>query len=80
MRQNLIFHLHCSECGSILNMRTYNEKRTEPHDLIIDGEPTGAACNYSRISVEPCRQCIEKHTRPAKQLSSAIEALSKLRN
>ena len=77
MRTNLIMHFHCSECGRQLNIANERERKVEPK---YEGcfhqnpeEPTGAACHYTpKISVEPCRNCIEKYTGPARKLAEAL--------
>ena len=83
MRTNLIMHFHCSECGKQLNIVNDQEGAKKPkyHDDDFRSqepkEPTGAACHYTpKISVEPCRNCIEKYTGPAKKLVDAINAIS----
>ncbi len=79
MRTNLITHFYCSHCGNQLNV-CYDEEKSPrkveaQHQTEI--EPTGAACRYNKILVEPCRHCIEKHTKPAKALANAIKELAR---
>lgn len=78
MRTNLITHFYCATCGHQLEVE-YDEEES-PRKVETENqttrEPTGAACRYNRILVAPCRQCIEQHTKPAKQLADAIKALT----
>ena len=76
MRTNLITHLHCSNCGRVLNVEYDKEDSPRKIEAMESDEPTGAACRHNRILVEPCRYCIEAATGPAKQLASAIKAIS----
>lgn len=80
MRNNLIFEIHCSECGSRVELvfgRDSKSKATDP--LCFDNkpkQPTGADCMYMpKIQVKPCSVCIEKYTAPAKKLIKAIDEL-----
>lgn len=77
MRTNLIMHFHCSECGKQLDLAYENEAEVKPGS--VDNlhqkppEPTGAKILYTpQISIRPCRNCIEKHTGPAKRLAEAL--------
>jgi hypothetical protein len=83
MRTNLIMHFHCSECGNQLKLKNESEGAKKPvyHDDTYrtqePKEPTGAACYYTpKISIEPCKRCIEKYTKPAKQLVDAINIIN----
>ena len=79
MRKNLLMHFHCSECGGILDI-ALDSDRTEPKDLYVEGEPTGAMCYHApRISVEPCKGCIEKYTKPAKAMVQAVKAMQEIK-
>lgn len=77
MRTNLITHFHCSKCGHQLKV----EYPTNESPRLVDDreqttqEPTGAACMYNKIIVEPCKKCIEKETGPAVALASAIREI-----
>jgi hypothetical protein len=78
MRTNLITHFYCSNCGNQINFdydKDDSPKKVEANRQ-TETEPTGACCRYNRILVEPCKHCIEKHTRPAKDLANAIKALA----
>lgn len=84
MRTNLIMHFHCAECGYQLKLQTENEgaKKPEYHkdDFASQNpkEPTGASCYHTpKISIEPCKKCIEKYTGPAKKLTEALALLNK---
>jgi len=84
MRTNLIMHFHCSECGHQLNISYPNdaksEAKEEPYGFTQKPEePSGAyAFNTPKISIDPCRSCIEKYTVPAKKLTDAIKTLTKI--
>lgn len=76
-RTNLIMHFHCSECGNQLTIDYPKEAKTPPVDNWgapqTPKEDTGAACFYTpKISIAPCRHCIEKHTAPARKLVEAV--------
>ena len=79
MRTNLIMHFHCSECGKILNV-CYAKEAKKPvyNSSNTEKDPTGALCMYpEKISVEPCKACIDTYTIPAKKLMDALEDLKK---
>ncbi len=79
MRTNLITHFHCNECGNQLNVeydKNDSPKKKEfPSEMQTEKEPTGAACRYNEILIEPCKSCIDKHVKPAKKLAQAIREL-----
>lgn len=75
MRNNLMMHFHCAECGDILDI-ALNEERSTLKNEFVSGEPTGAACYHvPRISVKPCKRCIEKYTAPAEAMVRAVKAM-----
>ena len=77
MRRNHIQVYKCFECGNKLNL-TYDFKDgVELGDSWESGDPTGATCLYQTIMIHPCKNCIDKHTAPAKQLAQAINQLTK---
>lgn len=82
MRNNLVMRFRCSECGRLLNLCYEKDVDREKHDgMHIETssppEPTGAAMVVNNsLYIEPCRNCIEKHTGPAKKLAAAIKSLT----
>lgn len=83
MRTNLIMHFHCSECGRQLDIVSKSEETTKT----IEGsdwnqqpkEPTGADCFYTpKIQIEPCRNCIEKYTKPALKIAEGLKEFNSL--
>lgn len=82
MRTNLITHFHCSDCGNQLIVK-YNgddspQKISLPGSKQTDKEPTGAACRYIHILVQPCQPCINKHTEPARKIADAIMTINSI--
>lgn len=59
-----------------LNIANENERKAEPeregYTLAKPKAPTGAACYSTKISVEPCRSCIDKYAGPARKLAEAL--------
>jgi len=87
MRNNLIMHFHCAECGTVLEL-VHPAQAAAPKPYLssaayIDGhtpEPTGAAvCYVSPVFVAACKACITKHTGPAIALAKAISAFSEIK-
>ena len=84
MRTNLIMHFHCSECGMQLKLKDESEaKKPVYHDDTFrtqePKEETGAACYYTpKVSIEPCKKCIEKYTGPARKIVEGIIGVNKL--
>jgi len=85
MRTNLIMHFHCSECGKQLHLKNSIDGAKKPRYHYDDfgnqepKEPTGAACYYTpKISIVPCKACIDKYTLPAKALTDAIIKISEI--
>jgi hypothetical protein len=85
IRTNLILTFHCGECGKRLCVSNEEERTVDPDGLEFYRDnkkevpklPTGAACLYTEgISIEPCRNCIEKYTGPAEKLVEAIKIMS----
>lgn len=74
MRAHLITHLHCANCGSILEA-VFPDDAAPPHKQLMPNEPTGALCYHQRVSVRPCKSCIEKAVGPARKLAQAISEL-----
>ena len=77
MRTNLITHFYCNNCGHQLNVEYDRDDSPKKQQAFTqtDREPTGAACRYNRILVEPCKRCIEKLTRPARMIADGLKAL-----
>ena len=84
MRNNLITRFYCSECGERLILLDEDEQKVEnkiySYGRFDKEEPVNdiGACNrVIKIQVEPCRQCIDKYTAPAKKLLDGINELTK---
>lgn len=73
MRNKLIVSFNCTDCGGQLHF-SYEPRKDVKGKYDASGDPTGAeVCYAPNMWVEPCRHCIEKHTKPAKQLAEALE-------
>lgn len=73
MRANLITTFHCYDCGNRLEVDYGREtKLSSSHS---PDDPTGAAVCYNQVVVRPCRNCIEKYTRPARKLVEAVREI-----
>jgi len=68
--RNLIMQLYCSRCGSLLSAEYGEVKQHED----APGLP-GGVCRYSRVQVEPCRECMERELGPARKLAAAVKQL-----
>ena len=72
MRNTVIMRAFCSECGKVLDIPYEARDGVKLEDIYQNGDKTGATVRYLELIVEPCGNCISKHTRPAKQLAKAI--------
>lgn len=78
MRNNLVMQFCCSECGNILNIRTKSDEKVKNIRTIEDRPilPTGAELRFIEpIQIDPCVSCIEKYTRPSKELIKALDSI-----
>ena len=81
MRTNLVLHFHCSECGSLLDIKTENEEDVKNERVSYNHEnpllPTGATLRcVDPIQIIPCERCIEKYNGPAKKLLEAFKEIN----
>lgn len=72
IRHMLISTFHCAVCGEQLNVSYRPDK--SPKEGSSEGQPTGAAMLQQRISIWPCRKCMQ----PAKDAAQAITTLMSL--
>ncbi len=78
MRNNLVTVLHCAECGKHLELAHEGDKPAKQDCSTLEMEPrmpTGSEMLASRISVKPCRHCMERITGPAVRLKNALDEL-----
>jgi len=76
MRDNLVMHFYCSECGKRLELEYPKEWKKTHESAKNPPEPTGADClHVPKLLIKPCSHCIEKYTRPAKKLFDAINEM-----
>lgn len=75
-RNHLITRLYCFDCGNQLDL-TYDDrkKKDAPFDQGENDEPSGGYKMVNKITVHPCRHCIDKYTAPAKALVNAVKQI-----
>jgi len=88
MRNNLVVHFHCSECGRRLNISLEGNAKAKPTNQSkrahytedIPKHDTGAhARELEPIQIEPCEFCIEKYTEPSRKLIEALNQIKEIK-
>ena len=81
----LVQRFACSECGEPLSFVYPSQSKETPKHVpqigtrdFVDEPENYESMKPETISVEPCRFCIEKYTKPSKKLAEAVLELGGL--